>query len=282
MGRHQWNTEPGAHLAGSLESAPFLFPSSIWEQDSILVRQYSLNQGKVRCVEGGRVLHCLLGLVRVWGFPRQEQPSLRFEEQDLGGLVRNKIQERLKQSIQNIVHSQVLSQRQRRFPHRVGLRPGGFGQGQVPRDLLFRMFLRSNVQRGPNEPADPAFAIPDRKSSYPHPACFAIRRDDAEPFVKVSGLHGLSKLEENLNTVIRVDDLLIRERVLLEGGAGASGDGLVRGIYIESLSSLRINHPKDFLDVIRHLSEPSFTLHERSFGGIQGAGGLLLLVAQQQ
>ena len=77
-----------------------------------------------------------------------------------------------------------------------------------------------------------------RKSPDPDPASFATRHNDPEPLVEVSGPSGLFKLEEHLDTVVRMNDLLVGERVFFECFAGASRDGLVSWIYIEGLPGL--------------------------------------------
>ena len=59
----------------------------IRQQDANLVHEHLLNEREIGGVERQWEFRKLARLVRERGFPRQEQPLVRFDEQDLGGLV---------------------------------------------------------------------------------------------------------------------------------------------------------------------------------------------------
>lgn len=79
----------------------------------------------------------------------------------------------------------------------------------------------------------------------------------------MSGACGRFKSEKDMDAVIRMDDLLVRKRVISQRCAGASSDGFIRWIHIKSLPGFRVDHPEYLLDVVGHLPEPLLTLQER-------------------
>src|ERR1700758_3769230 len=59
-------------------------------------------------------------------------------------------------------------------------------------------------------------------------------------------------------TVFRVNDVLVRSWIVRERLTRSSRDRLVSVVYVQSFLGFRIDHPKDLLDVRRHLLEPCF------------------------
>src|ERR1051326_3206463 len=58
-----------------------------------------------------------------------------------------------------------------------------------------------------------------------------------------------------MGAIIRMNHIRVRSRLSHQRFTSSSGDGFVGAVNIEHLLCPGINHPKDFLDVVRHLLE---------------------------
>src|SRR6266478_2919024 len=144
--------------------------------------------------------------------------------------------------------------------------------GSVEREGIIRA-LAWDFVRGSDEPANRAAGIPYWKSPHPDPAHLTAGPYDPEPLVELPGLRGLFEFAENASTIFRMDRLFIRRWVLFQALAGASGYGFIGAVDVESLLGGCINHPEDFLNIVRHLLELVFRCQE-------SAGCLAMLLVE--
>jgi hypothetical protein len=75
-----------------------------------------------------------------------------------------------------------------------------------------------------------------------------------------------------MNAVFGVDQFFVRRRILEQALARTSGDRLISCGDGKGLFGLRVNHPKDLLNVVCHLLEPLFGVELHMLGALQRSG----------
>ena len=236
-----------------LERVPFFLRIRVSDQNTLLLGQNAMEErGLVRDKSQGSARSRLFRLFRAGPFSKGENMRAALGYQHPSARVRNQLFERRQQGFHDEIHPQVLSERKRGLAQRLG--------------FLFRLFLRSNLKRSTHEPANLTFGIPNRKAADPHPADFAPGRDDPESFVEVPAPGGLVEFREHMNPVLSMDEFFVRGGVLVQRLAGMAGDGLISGIHKERFLGFGIDHPEDFLDVVRHLLKAFLAFEERHLG----------------
>src|ERR1700728_4633956 len=139
-------------------------------------------------------------------------------------------------------------------------------------NLVLRFLLRSDISSRADKTVDFAGGIPYRKPMHRDPAHFAAGAHDPKSFIEVPRLRSLSKLCQHMNAVFGMDEFFVRRRIVQQTLARLSGDRLISCGDGKSLFGLGINHPEDFLNVVRHLLEPFFCVELYLLGTPQRSG----------
>jgi hypothetical protein len=126
--------------------------------------------------------------------------------------------------------------------------------------LIFCLFLFGNVLGCADESPDFAGGIAHRKPVNPDPTNVSVRERNPETLVEFSRAGRLVKLAEHVDTVFRMDYVLIRSRVIQQALASSAGDGFVRLIHLQNFLRIRIKHPENLLDMTGHLAITFFAL----------------------
>ena len=108
----------------------------------------------------------------------------------------------------------VFGQRESGLAQGFRFRPGRVRLGEIRRHLVFRFLERGDIQCSSPQAGDLAAGVPARKTTHPNPADLAVRFHNAKPFVKVPAAGRFIQLGEHMNSIVRVDDLLVGGRVL--------------------------------------------------------------------
>ncbi len=74
--------------------------------------------------------------------------------------------------------------------------------------------------------------------------------------------------------MLGVNDLPVRERVIVERLARSAADDLKGGVHIDDFEAGSIEHPEDFLDIVRHLPELLFAVAQGLEERLIDAGNL--------
>jgi hypothetical protein len=104
------------------------------------------------------------------------------------------------------------------------------------------------------------------------PAHFAARAHNPKSFIEVPCLRSFSKLCQHMNAVFGVDEFFVRRRIVQQTLARTPGDRFIGFGDVKGLFGFGVNHPEDFLNVVRHLLEPFFGVELYFLGAPQRSG----------
>ena len=172
----------------------------------------------------------------------------------------------MEESVQNVVHTEVLREGESGLSECIGFGPRGLRQREMSGHLFLGGFPCCDVLGRSDESANLALRVPDWETVNPHPADRMVGSDDSELLIELSGMGCLFKSSQNADTIFGVKEFLIRRGVFAERVTRAAGDRLKRLVDVDDFFCVRIEHPEDLLDVCGHLLESFFAFAECGFG----------------
>jgi hypothetical protein len=173
--------------------------------------------------------------------------GIGFEQQNPSRVAGDQFQKRLKQRVEDVVHTEVLREGKRRLAEGIGFGRRRFRESKVSRHLFLGGFAHGNVLCCTHQTPHDSSRVPHREAVNRNPANRAIGPNDAKLFIDLAGFARFFQARQDAHAVLGMKQFLIGSGIIAKRREGTARKRLVRWIDGEDVLRSRIEHPIDFL-----------------------------------